>query len=203
MTTSLLFSVRDRRALVLGLGTVVMIVMGRGYPAWLNWERAARAEAERGAVDVAHLVAAVRRLPAARDSMAARTHRLARLRGSVITAASNADAAAALVARLASLIDEEPVRVQSMSVRSSTPLSAGTLRVAVRVRILTEIDGLAGILCAIEESPLVLVVRELSIEPAGAAADSRHDQLRVDLVVEALALLGESPVRFAQSLSPR
>ena len=200
--TSLLFSARNRRALLLGFGTMVLAVTGRGYPAWRNWELAARDEADRSAVAVARLVAAVRGLPAARDSVAARTRRLARLRGSVITASSSAHAAAALVAQLSSLVNEEPVRVLSMSVRSSTPLSAAIMRVAVRVSVLTEIDGLAGILCSIEGGPLLLVVRELSIEPAGAMDASTHEQLRVEMVVEALAFVGGSPLRYAQTSSP-
>ena len=203
LKTSVPFSARDRRTLGFGLGAVLaVIVLGRGYPAWRAWERTVREEAGRSTHELERLTAAIRGLPATRDSVEARTLRLARVRSSLISAPTYPDADAALVTHLSSLIDEHPVRVLSMSLRSSTARSASTRRVAVRVSMLSGIEGILEVLRAIEVAPLLLAVRELSIEPAGATQDSQEEQLRVDLVVEALAVIGESRVSYARHELP-
>lgn len=203
LSTSSLFSTGDRRAMLLGLGVVLLVIaFARGYPVWRDRERKVIGEAERNARDVARLAAAVRSLPAARDSVAARTVRLARLRSAVIMAPSSVDAGAALLAHVSRIIDENQVRVVSMSLHSTTARSAGTLPVAIRVSILSGIEQLVQLLRAVEDAPLLLAVRELSIEPAGATPDSLHEELRVHLTVEALARVGEPSPRYAGAAAP-
>jgi hypothetical protein len=201
------FFSRDRRPLMLGLGAILVVTaLARGYPAWRDWDRAAIGEAERSRRDAARLTAVVQSSPAARDSVAARTVRLARLRGSVLTAASSADASAALIAHVASLVDDSKVRVLSMSLRSSSPRSTGRIRVAVRVSVLSGIEELVELLRAIEGAPLMLAIRELSVESVESAEvtrESPREDLRADLVLEALAMVGESPIGYAHTAAPR
>ena len=186
----LLLSSRDRRALQLGLAVVTaLVVFGRGCPAWRRWEGATRAAAEESVETTARLEAAVRTSAAVRDSATARTARFSGLRDSVIVAPTHAEAGATLAAALSELTDNEAVRVLSMSIRGQSN-GLSSRRVAVRLSFVTDTDGLVRVLRRLEGDALFLAVRELSVEHSETGKEAQAGELRIELVVEAVAITG-------------
>jgi hypothetical protein len=187
---SLAISERDRRVLTIGVVSIgLLLLVGRGIPAWSRWDADARASAAELEAEAVNAEAAVRALPALRDSSAARRQRLAVLAPALVSGESEASAGAAL----ASLVSGAASRagVQLGAVQLARPDSTART-VFTRVRVSTDATGdlpsLLRFLRALEGGPTMLAVREWSISQpnAGGPAD-RPEQLRLELSVEGLA----------------
>lgn len=181
---------RDRRALGLGLVTLVLVGgAGRGIPAWQRWEESARTTSERVTAELAIMEANVRQLPTLRDSAGMRWQRLAALTPLVIEAPSPAEAGAILGAHLAEIAEQSRVKVTSMVIRPDSLFRGGVARAGVRLHAMADVAGLTALLARIEGGELLLAVRELAIsQPEPAAADETPEALRVEMVIEALTL---------------
>jgi hypothetical protein len=186
---SLAISTRDRRVLAFGAAAIsLLLLVGRGIPAWSRWDADARASAVELRAEAAGADAAVRSLPALRDSAAARSERLVDLAPAIVAGESVASAGASL----ASLVSGAAAKagVQLGAVQLSQPDSAART-VFTRLRVRTDATGdlpsLLRFLQALEGGPTLLAVREWSISQpnAGGPAD-RPEQLRLELSVEGL-----------------
>lgn len=183
---------RDRRTLALGLaGVSAVLALGRGIPAWQRWERTAHTTAEDRVGAAASAVAAASSLHAVRDSAAVRTLRLARWRDSLISAATVAETGAALAGVLSDLMDTQAVNVLAISVRSGKASIASLQPVGARLSLVADFQGLVHILRTLETEPLLLAVRELSVEQVARPADSLGDELRIELLVEGLVFVAD------------
>ena len=192
---SLAISTRDRLVLTLGVAAIALLLLvGRGIPAWARWDADARASAAELGAEAAKAEAAVRSLPALRDSTAARAERLVALAPAVVEGESSASAGASL----ASLVSGAAAKagVQLGAVQLSRPDSAARTvfsRVRVRTDATGDLPSLLRFLQALEGGPTLLAVREWSFSQpnAGGPAD-RPEQLRLELSVEGLTAPAEA-----------
>lgn len=179
---------KDRRALGAGVALIgSMLVIGRGVPAWRQWEDAERLASQESS----------RRLDGARSAIGAHrsvialrgkiTRRLDSLSSAYLHAPSAAVAGAALATLMSDMGDESGIRVTSASVRPDSMAKAAFTRVAVRISATGDVEGLADYLRSIESSEQLLAVRELSVAQTDPAApDSRAEALRFEVLVEGL-----------------
>lgn len=129
------------------------------------------------------------RLPAMRDSVAARRRRLDSAAVMLLEGESPAQAGAALAAVASDLAAESGVQVNAVQVRADSVYRGHVTRVAVRVSATGDVTGLTELLQQLEGHDLLLHVRELVVtQQAPAAPDNVAEALRVELLVEGLAL---------------
>jgi hypothetical protein len=188
MTPALTIGRRDRTTLAVGIVVCGAIVSaGRGIPQLCVWEAthlAAAAEAEQRlavAATAAGMAASIegdadraRRQAAAADS-------------SLIGGATPAAAAAALALLLSDRADSTGVALTSESVRADTGFIYGFARARVRLTASADVRGLTRFLARVEGSAHLLAVREMTLSQTDpGAGDDRPENLRIELVVEAL-----------------
>lgn len=180
---------KDRRAL--GAGVLVigsMLLVGRGVPAWRQWERSQRLAAQESSERLRRAQSSIRAHPSIITMRGELAARLDSLSSTHLHAPSVTIACAALAAMMSDLGDESAIRVTSISVRPDTVTKAAFTRIAVRVSATGDVEGLADYLRSVESSGQMLAVRELSVAQTDPTApDSRAELLRFELLVEALA----------------
>ncbi|MFN2399094.1 MAG: type II secretion system protein GspM [Gemmatimonadaceae bacterium] len=190
-------SARDRRAIVVGLGVMLALVGGtRLVPSWLSWTRSTRAQSLDRAVALRRARAIVGQSRATRDSMRARTERLAQLSRALVDGETPATAAGALASLVADAATAARVRLDAAQVRADSAVpSAAFVPISVRADVVGDVAGLSRLLSALEGGRTLLAVRVLSISnPEPAASPEHAENLRVTLIVEGLAL---NPARRA------
>jgi len=181
---------RDRRVLLLGVAIVMTLLLGaRGIPAWLGWQREARAGAAELHAEAARALASVRGAASTHDSLIAREVRYLALVPGLLEGDSPASAAAALSSLLSGAAETEGVRVGSLQLRRDSTSRGAFTRVAVQASLIGDIRSLTSMLTALEQGPELLAIRELSVtQPDVSAGDDRPEMLRVELLVEGLVL---------------
>jgi hypothetical protein len=189
MITSI--SGRDRRTLIVGCATLVLLIgASRGAPALRD--ALARRVAIQAALRrrLAAARAAGRMMPALRDSLVARRTRLAALNAHVITASTPAAASAMLGALVERIADDANIKVSSLDLRSDSVAKSSTTRLSLRMTAEGDAAGLGTFLTAVEQRPEAMVVRQLSISQGDAtASDDRVEVLRFDVTIDGLALV--------------
>ena len=199
---------QDRRAL--GAGVLVigsMLLVGRGVPAWLQWEQSQRLAVQESHQRLRRAQSAIRAHRAILTMRGQLAGRLDSLSSAHLQATSATMACAALAAMLSDLGDASAIRVTSISVRPDAATKAAFTRIAVRVSATGDVEGLADYLRGIESSAQMLAVRELSVAQTDPTApDSRAESLRFEILVEALARIAATeraaPTARARSTSP-
>ncbi len=188
MTPALTIGRRDRRTLAFGIVVCGAIVgTGRGLPLMRAWEAtrlAAAAEAEQR-------VAAASTAAGMAESIHRSADRARRQAGvadsSLIGGATPAAAAAALALLLSDRADSTGVAVTSESVKADTGFTYGFARARVRLTASADVRGLTRFLARVEGSAHLLAVREMTLSQTDpGAGDDRAENLRIELVVEAL-----------------
>ena len=179
----------DRRALRAGVLVIGgMLLLGRGVPAWRQWERSQRLAVLESGQRLRRAQWAIRAHPSIIAMRGQFGARLDSLSGAHLHATSAIIACAALATLMSDLGDESAIRVTSISVRPDTATHTAFMRIAVRVSATGDVEGLTDYILGIESSGQMLAVRELSVAQADPTApDSRAESLRFELVVEALA----------------
>ncbi|MDB4878328.1 MAG: hypothetical protein JWM41_4774 [Gemmatimonadetes bacterium] len=197
MMIDLGLSTRDRRTLVIGLASIATLgLVARGVPAFRTWESTRRAEAAALADRLATARRSARALPALRDSLRARRSRITLLDSTLISAASSSAAAAALASVVEDLADDAPIRVSALQLRADSVTRAGLATVTVRVTGVADVIGLAAFLRAVDGGEHHTSVRELAIsQPDPAAPDSKPEMLRIDALIETVALIRQGLVK--------
>jgi hypothetical protein len=186
-----MISGRDRRLLIFGGTTIVaLITLARGLPALREWERRKLAEAGALAADLAAARDGRRALPMLRDSLAARRTRLAALDSTLLTGVSPAAAAAELTAFIERCAADARLTVGALQIYSDSARPGTIARVRVRVAGVTDVTGLAAFVRAVEGADTPLVVRELVVvQPDPAGPDSKPETLRIEALVEGIAMI--------------
>lgn len=188
-------SARDRRTIAIGALCMTSIGgVGKGVPALRRWEAARIAAATEARDQLALAERGASTLREIRDSVTSRGRRLNAHRGQLLTAGTPEAAAATLATLLEKLANEEGVDVTTVTLRPDSVVRFGLARVVVRLTAESDVDGLLGFLYAAETHTTRLAVRELAVtQPEPAAPPTRAEALRFDVVVQALARVGNAP----------
>jgi type II secretion system (T2SS) protein M len=181
---------RDRRTLLIGAVTIASLVaFSRGFPAWNTWRYEATAAAVESTGEARRAESAVGMEAALRDTLAARRRRFLALAPAVLTGDSPALATGTLAELVSGAAANAGVSLGSIQPRGDTAIGRMFTPVAVRASGVGDIRGVIRLLVTLERGPVLLSVRELSItQPDPAAGKDRAEQLRIDLLIEALAL---------------
>lgn len=181
---------RERRVLLAGAAIMtVLIAVSRGVPVWLDWWRGAAASAAELVAEAERAEASLRALPEIRDSLARRGERMIALGPLLMGGATPAVAAGALSGLVAEMAAGTGVQLGSVQVRSDSAAASLLTSVTVRGTWTGDIRGTTQMLQALERGPKLLSIRELSIsQPDLGAPGDRPEVLRVEFVIEALAL---------------
>ena len=189
---------RDRRTLLVGVSIVAgLVALAKGVPAWRSWDAGIRASAAEMVGEAARAGRSVRALPAVRDSLIARNERYLALAEQVVPGDGPTSAAGELATFVSGTATAADLAVGALQVRVDTAgrgigdRTAGSpfARVSVQGDLTGDAHGLTYFLSAIEDGPYLLAVRELAItQPEPAAPADRPEMLRVQFVVEGIAL---------------
>lgn len=189
---ALSWSQRDRRTLMIG-GAVLggLLAVGRGLPAWREWDRVKRADAIDALRQASVAKAGAKVLRSMTESLTVRQQRLAAMDTLILRGATAAESGASLANVIAGYADARAIRVVSMQVRPDSIAKDGIVRVAVRATGVGDVAGITSLLQDIESGAPILAVRELAIaQPDPAAPDDRAEALRFEMLVEAVASVG-------------
>jgi hypothetical protein len=188
MTPALTIGRRDRRTLAFGIVVCGAIVgAGRGVP-FLRAREATRLAAAAEAEQRLGAASAAAEMAASIEGGADRARRQAAAADSaLIGGATPAAAAAALALILSDRADSTGVAVTSESVKADTGFTYGFARARVRLTASADVRGLTRFLARVEGSAHLLAVREMTLSQTDpGAGDDRPENLRIELVVEAL-----------------
>lgn len=184
---------RDRRALILGVITVLLaLVASRGAPAWYAALERAREESASAARSSRDAKALLRSHPLMRDSLIARR---ATLLGALplVTSAADANAAASsLGGAVSRAAADAGLATIAVSLRPDTLVVRGFSSPRVSLEARGDISGLMQFLLLLETGPPLMRVVEMTVtqpDPIGAA---RAEDLRIMLVAEGVARYVES-----------
>ncbi|HEX8454916.1 MAG TPA: GspMb/PilO family protein [Longimicrobium sp.] len=193
-------SERDHRVMVAGGAAIALILLlVRGIPAWRHWDEGTRDSAFGVRVESAQREAAVRALPAMRDSAAARRARLAALTPRVVPGKSPGAGGAALASLLSEAAGESGVQLGTMQI---SPPDSGVHTVFTRVRVRGDatgsLPGLLRFMEMVEAGPILVSLPEWAIsQPDAGGPPDRPETLRMDFAAEAL-----TPARRLKEIQP-
>jgi hypothetical protein len=182
---------RDRRTLVTGaIVIVLLVVLGRGLPAWRRWDAGVRASAAEMAAEAARAEQTVRMLAPALDSLQARRTRLVTLGRGVLDGGSTAASGAALASLVSGAAARAGVQIGSVQVRPDTAGAGTFMRIGVRADGTGDLPAIVRMLAMLEGAPELLAVRALSVtQPAPGGPPEQPEALRMEISVEGLALV--------------
>lgn len=183
-------SVRDRRALTFGVGSIaILFAIGKGVPRLLSLERDARSDASDQLEDLNRATAVITRAAVVRDSAKARGARIIALAPALVEGDSPATASATLAGIISGAAARSNVKIGALQLKADTSSHGTFVRVGVRGEATGDIAGVTAMLAALEGGPTLLAVRELSITQPEISAPADHmEALRVELSVEGLML---------------
>lgn len=186
-------SVRDRRALALGLALIGGLVLAlRGIPAWWRWRSDVRASAAEAIKQERRVQATIAGFSQSLDTLSDRVDRLKRMGPAFLRGETPAEAASMLAAAVSDIARASLVRIDAIQLRADSART-DTLelpRVKVEAQATGDVAGLAALLHGLEKGPLLLSVQRLSVRTS--AVDAPPDQteaLTIQFTVEGLALL--------------
>jgi hypothetical protein len=185
---------RERRVVFVGVViTAAGLLFGRMLPAWSAWVGAERSDAERLSSDLQRTRARIQNLSVARDTLMARNGRYLALAPSITPGRTAGAAGASLASLVSGMAATAGLRMGALQIRSDTSGTRSEMSVfrtiAVRGDAQGDVRGVARFLAAIEGSATALAIRHLSIsQPEPAAPPDRPEGLRIEFVIEGLAL---------------
>jgi hypothetical protein len=185
---------RDRRALVFGAGAIGALIVGMcGVPPARAWSASSVASAREVVAEAKRGEQSLRAGQALRDSMRVRGARFVALAPMLLDGSSSATAGATLASLISGAAATADAKLGAVHVRLDTARRADArsifARVSARADVIADIRGLSRFLLALERGPTLLAIRELSVtQPEPAASPDRPEMLRIELVVDGLAL---------------
>lgn len=182
---------RDRRALLLGAGSIiVLLAVFRVFPAWRAWRTEARADVRERLSQVAHADAVLGGVSEALDTLEARTRAVRALGPALLTGGTPAEASSMLSGLLAELSRQTLTRLEAIDVHVDTAKTHVLPRVTAEIQATADITGLASFLLALEGGPTLLAVRRLEVRPQNPDTPAdRAELLAIRLAVEGVALV--------------
>jgi hypothetical protein len=183
-------SARDRRVLVLGVVSILLILgLGRGLPAWRSWRAETHASARELTSEVTRARESISRHGLVNDSLSARRGRFVALAPLLLRGETPAMGGASLASLVASAATAANVRLGPVQVQPDTTARTVFSRVRVRADVTGDVRGVGTFISSLERGQTLLAIREISIsqlEPG--APPERAEALRVNLTVEGLML---------------
>jgi hypothetical protein len=185
------FAARDRRALWVGGITIAgAVLLTRALPAWRTWSTGEGEAAEESLIRAQHTMNALQTYSVSLDTLEARVRRLQQVAPTLLTGDTPEEAAAMLATEVADLARGSLVRLDAVTVRADTTKGSTLPHVFVEGQATSDVVGLAALLRALEEGPLLLTVPKLTVIPQGLGAGRDSTEiLNVRFVVEGLALV--------------
>ncbi|MDR0786907.1 MAG: hypothetical protein LBG44_03475 [Gemmatimonadota bacterium] len=185
-------SPRERLMLTLGAAVIAfLLVFVKGIPALLVWQSEQVAEVREAVLQAARAEEGVQALAALRDSLEQRHHQLAEQNASLLREETISSAAGALTTHLSRMAARSSIQLDGLQIRSDSVWTGTHARVAVRAGATGDVRAITRFLADLEAGRPLVVVREFSIsQPMPAAAPYEPETLRLELLVEALALSG-------------
>lgn len=180
---------RDRRALVLGLGTVISAAMAfRIVPAAIrgavNW----RAHVEAQQQSLRREQALVASLPRLKDSLGQSLTRVVALAPRLVAVGTPAEASASLASVVSVAASRHSLRVVRMDPLPDSAAGMFT-RIAVRTELEGDIRGLTGLLQVLETGDPVLTVVALTVDaPQPVTGKGVPETLHIGLTVSGYAM---------------
>lgn len=198
-------SPRDRRTVMLGAAAIAALVfLSRGVPALREWHSESVAEAAELTAEVHRAESSVRNEAVVRDSQSRRGARFLALGPRLVAGSTPSAAAGTLASFVSGTATLAGVRTGAVTVRQDSTEGGSLTRIVVRASGTGDVRGVTALLRALESGPLLLRVRELSItQPEPAAGNDRPESLRLELVVEGLALAPPTRAAASSRDSPR
>ncbi len=181
---------RDRRALWVGVASIVLLVgTARALPILREWKAQSRDSASALAQEVARVRATLALNRITRDSLAARQRRFVALAPLLVPGETLALGGAMLASQISGAAMAASVRLGPVQVHTDSASRGVFSRVGARAEITGDVQGVATFLGIIDRGPTLLAVRELTIsQPEPAAAPDRAEVLHVALAVDGLML---------------
>ena len=190
MKTGGSLSPRERRIVKLGAAIVAMaLVGGRAVPAWVAWVGAGQDRASRAVSELAEAHKAVRETGAARDTLRARNERYLTLAPALIGGTSPATAGASLALLVSARSAAAGLELGALRVTVDSAREGVFARISVRGDARGDIRGLTAMLLSLEQGPVLLAIRQLSIsasDPGGPA--DRAEALRMEFLIDGLTI---------------
>lgn len=188
-------SPRDRRAVAVGLATVILAVSYRvaipAAAALSRWRVANQAASDRLAIAREALLGA-RTLE---DSLRARARRLVAADSALLSSGSPARVASELGSIVRASARSAGLELLGATTQSDSLARDGFRHATARVEAQGDVSGLMQFLLLVELAPGLLDVRDLAITPAEpAASNDRAEVLRISLTVAGVAL-AVSPIQ--------
>jgi hypothetical protein len=188
---------RDARAVLAGMIIIAaLLAVSRILPHVMEWRTSteARLLAQTNLLDRATREAA--ELPALRDLLKVREHRVLALGPLLLTGASGSVAAGMLAGTISGAAAQANVKLGTVQTYVDSAHGRVFTRVGVRADATGDVRGLVDMLRRLEQGPTLVSIREFTVaQPEAAAPDSRAETLRVGLLVQALAIIRPDTVR--------
>jgi hypothetical protein len=190
--TPLIMSAKDRRALILGAGTVTLLIGARLCPGLTEAMRTSKLSAAETIADADRAEHAAALLPALRHSLADGTARLAALDSAILDGDSPSSAAATLAELVADIASQSGITLGTVdlgqSMEASDSIGPTDLRtVAVRATGSGSLEAIVQMISTLELGFPLLVVRKLSLTRQGGSTSGGLESLQVALTIEGLA----------------
>jgi len=188
-------SARDRRSLAVGAcGILLAFGIPRLIPAYLSWQREARAEDVEVRTALARARTLIAHAPETHDSAVARGRRVIALAPSILSGDTPGAAGAVLAGLLSGAAAQSGVRLVSLQMRGDSISPDTFTRIGVQFDATGDIRGITHLLALLEQGPALIRVCTLSItQPEPSAADDRMEALHLELIAEGLMLNPVSP----------
>ncbi len=198
-------SARDRRTLTVGVSVIViLLLLSKGAPAWLAWERHAASRALLAVTDAAAADAVTGAYEVTRDSLRVRLRRLTALDSVIVPGIDQSTAAASLATIVSDASTDAGVTIGSLQPAvDSPPRTLGGRRitteppfasVSVRGDATGDVVGLMQFVADLEHGPALISVRDLAITQTDPLASSdRMEVLHAKFTVGGLARRGTTP----------
>lgn len=198
-------STRDRRTVALGAAVIVALVfLSRGLPALREWHNESVAEAKELTTEEHRAESSVRNEAVVRDSQSRRGARYLALAPRLVAGSTPSAAAGTLASFVSGSATLAGVRMGAVTVRHDSTKGGTFTRIVVRASGTGDVRGVTALLRTLESGPVLLRVRELSVtQPEPAAGNDRPESLRLELVVEGLALASQTRADASSRSSPR
>jgi Tfp pilus assembly protein PilX len=188
---------RDRRAVWMGVLVVVPALLGVwGVRPYLDQRRALAQQiaSERD------LLAREQALIAARPATDIRatdvSARLGQTRDRLFPGQDDLAATAALATYVSDLAHRHAVLVEQGETRPASPAGGGLVAVEVSIRAAGDLEGVLGLLNALENGTRLTRVTRLGIErTAGTSTEPEHETLTIGLVIRGYASTGDGMTR--------
>lgn len=181
---------RDRRTIAIGIALIGgLLCWKRGWPAWRSWTANRVEAASEVRAQLAAIEASVAGAEAVRESLDARRARLLDLGPQLLDGESPASGAATLAAFLSGAAVESRLELGALQLAADAARAGAFAQVSVRASATGDVRGVAAFLAHVERGPLLLAVRELSVDQADpAGAPDRPEALRMSIRVNGLVL---------------